>query len=365
MSENNKKYKILLVGDSLANGGAERVQALLSNYFHNCGIDVHHVIFLDWVTYEFSGHLLNLGKISPNATGFIKKAKRVLVLKRYIQTNNFDAVIDFRMRNTFLKEFFLSRFILPKETFYTVHSGILEYYFPRNNMLSKIIYYSKNVIAVSKAIQKKILEEKIVKYCNQIYNPIDLKQINLLKQEFEVTESNYILAVGRMNDNVKQFDKLIISYSKSVLPEKNIKLVLLGEGKNRKNYEALAKSLNISDRVIFKGFVENPFPFYKNALFTILSSSNEGFPNVIIESIATNTPVISFDCFSGPNEIIANNVNGFLVENQNFEKLTETINKMYENSIEYSLIRNNTISKANQFDIEIIGKQWLELLKIN
>ena len=47
------------------------------------------------------------------------------------------------------------------------------------------------------------------------------------------------------------------------------------------------------------------------------------------------------------------------------KQLTETINKMYENSIEYSLIRNNTISKANQFDIEIIGKQWLELLKIN
>ena len=70
MIKQNKPYKVLLVGDCLANGGAERVHALLSGYFHNSGLEVHNCIFLDWITYEYSGSLLNLGKISPN--GFLK-----------------------------------------------------------------------------------------------------------------------------------------------------------------------------------------------------------------------------------------------------------------------------------------------------
>lgn len=365
MSKNNKKYKILLVGDSLANGGAERVQALLSKYFHDFGIDVHHVIFLDWITYDYEGKVFNLGKFSSSNVSVFRKIKLFFILKNYLKSNQFDAVIDFRMRETFFKEFLLSRFVFPKDTFYTVHSGILNYYFPKNLWLSKILYGSKNVVAVSKAIQKKILEKELVKRCDQIYNPIDLKEINILRKEYQVNHSNYILAVGRMNDSVKQFDKLILSYSKSVLPKENIKLILLGDGNNRKDYENLTQRLNLSDKVIFTGFVDNPFPFYEKALFTVLSSSNEGFPNVILESLASNTPIVSFDCFSGPNEIIENKVNGFLVENQNFEKLTEAMNEMFKNYDEYISIKNNTISKVYKFDVEIISKEWFKLLKID
>ena len=83
---------------------------------------------------------------------------------------------------------------------------------------------------------------------------------------------------------------------------------------------------------------------------------------MIIESLATETPVISFDCFSGPNEIIIDKHNGILVENQNVEKLTEAMNTLVEDINLYQHCKQNAKASVAQFDIEIIGKQWLDLL---
>jgi N-acetylgalactosamine-N,N'-diacetylbacillosaminyl-diphospho-undecaprenol 4-alpha-N-acetylgalactosaminyltransferase len=363
MIKQNKGYKVALIGDSLANGGAEKVHALLSDYFLQSGYEVHNCIFADMVVYDYSGFLLNLGTIHPNSNSIIRKVNRFFALKKFIKEGNFDAVIDFRMRTGFGLELLLSKWVYPKNTFYTVHSGILDFYFPKATFLAKLIYKNSKVVAVSKAIQKVVSDKNLAQKVYQIYNPVDLKNIDGLKNQYEIKEDRFILAIGRMNDEVKQFDKLIKAYSKSVLPSKNIKLVLLGEGKNQDQYKTLSQELRAADQVIFKGFVANPFPYYQKALFTVLSSKNEGFPNVIIESLAVETPVISFDCFSGPNEIIIDKTNGFLVENQNFEKLTEAMNLAVADENLYQHCKQNTKASCTPFDIEIIGKQWTELLK--
>ena len=362
MTNRNPKYKIALIGDCLAGGGAEKVHALLSQYFQKAGLEVHNCIFVDWISYDYSGSLLNLGIINPESNVVKRKISRFLELKTFIKENEFDAIIDFRMRTNFGLEFLLSKLVYPKNTFYTVHSGILEYYFPKDSLLSNLIYKNRKMVAVSKAIQNLILHKKLAKNVSQLYNPIDLNAIATLKDKYSIEKSNFILAVGRMNDEVKQFDKLILAYSKSGLPHKNIKLILLGEGQNLMKYEQLTKELGINDSVIFKGAVENPFPYYKEALFTVLSSKNEGFPNVIIESLAAETPVISFDCFSGPNEIIIDKYNGILVENQHVEKLTEAMKSLVEDRDLYQHCKQNAKTSVAQFDIEIIGKQWLEMI---
>jgi N-acetylgalactosamine-N,N'-diacetylbacillosaminyl-diphospho-undecaprenol 4-alpha-N-acetylgalactosaminyltransferase len=363
MINQNHTYKIALVGDCLANGGAEKVHTLLSVYFQEQGMEVHNCIFVDWVSYDYLGSLFNLGIINPDANFIKRKITRFFAFKKFIKENNFDVVIDFRMRTSFLQEFLLSIFCYSKNTYYTVHSGILEYYFPKNSWLSKLIYQNKNIVAVSRAIQKIIIEKGILKQVDQIYNPIDLKAISQLQTEYLGTEENYILAVGRMNEGVKQFDLLIQAYSKSELPAKKIKLVFLGEGTNRSKYESIATELGVKDLVVFKGFVENPFPYYQKALFTVLSSKNEGFPNVILESFAVATPVISFDCFSGPNEIIIDHHNGLLVANQDFDKLTDAMNLIVSDIQLYEFCKQNAKESLTLFDIQIIGKQWLELFK--
>ena len=363
ITNQNQKYKIALIGDCLAGGGAEKVHALLSVYFQNAGLEVHNCIFSDWISYDYSGSLLNLGIINPDSNFIKRKFNRFFEFKKFIKQTDFDAVIDFRMRTNFGLELALSKFVYPNNTFYTVHSGILKFYFPKVPFLSRLIYKNRNIVAVSKAIQKVILDKKLVPNSHQIYNPIAIKLIDLLKNKFDVADENYILAVGRMNVSVKQFDKLILAYSKSNLPKQNIKLLLLGDGINQIKYFQLAKSLDLTDKIVFKGSVENPFPYYQKALFTVVSSKNEGFPNVILESLATETPVISFDCFSGPNEIIIDKYNGLLVENQHSDKLTQAMNLLIGDEKLYHNCKQNAKQSVLQFDIERIGELWLEFLK--
>ena len=196
-----------------------------------------------------------------------------------------------------------------------------------------------------------------------IWKVIGKCEIIKLKEEFIPETQNYILAAGRMNNDIKQFDQLIIAYSKSNLPQKAIDLVFLGEGKNQEKYIQLAKNLGLENRVKFFGYQENPFPYYKNAIFTVLSSKNEGFPNVLIETLATQTPVIAFNCFSGPNEIIEHEHNGLLVENQNFEAFTKSMNRMVEDQNLYNNCKLNAKQSVRKFDVEIIGQQWQNLFK--
>jgi N-acetylgalactosamine-N,N'-diacetylbacillosaminyl-diphospho-undecaprenol 4-alpha-N-acetylgalactosaminyltransferase len=362
MFQNNKKHKIALVGDSLDSGGAEKVHALLSHFFFNHDFEVYNIIILDSVSYHFSGNLLNLGLLKSNIR-LLQKTKRFFALKKHFDSHSFDVIIDFRMRTSINQEFLLSHFVYPKNTFYTIHSAILNYYLPSNITVAKAIYNAKNLVSVSNSLKKVIAEKYNFSHLFQIYNPLDFKEIEHLQNDFQVNDSKYILAVGRMNDAIKQFDQLIVAYSKSILPQKGIKLLFLGDGENKEKLKALASELNLNELIQFENFVKNPFPYYKSAFFTVLSSKNEGFPNVLIESLAVETPVISFDCFSGPSEIIEQHQNGILVKNQDFDALKSAMNELVTNEMMYSICKKNAKESVRKFDVEIIGQQWLHLIK--
>jgi N-acetylgalactosamine-N,N'-diacetylbacillosaminyl-diphospho-undecaprenol 4-alpha-N-acetylgalactosaminyltransferase len=156
-----------------------------------------------------------------------------------------------------------------------------ELYFPKNKWLANQIYsHFYKLVTVSKAIKNKVLEEYTYRQAETIYNPIDIDTIE--KQSLEKIEEsgNFILAVGRMTDRIKQFDVLIRSYAASHLPEKNIKLIILGDGPVQLELKGLAQSLELQDKILFKGMKSNPFPYFKHALFTVLTSKNECFPRV-------------------------------------------------------------------------------------
>ena len=364
MESTSKKYKIAITGDCLGQGGAEKVHALLSQYFVSKNIDVCNIILEDLITYPYSGNIFILSHFKTSGNSIFNKINRFIKFKKYIADNKFDFIIDFRMKQFALREILISKLIYKVPTCYVISSGILGFYMPKPLFASRFIYSNKKISTVSLAIEnqvRKLLNEKI----STIYNPIDFHNILIAADDFSPTETNYIVAVGRMNDTVKQFDHLIQAYSKSVLPNNTIKLLILGDGENRPELQKLASDLELEELVIFKGFHDNPYPFMKNALFMVLSSRNEGFPNVLIESLAVGIPVVSYDCFTGPSEIITDRENGLLVENQNTTKLTEAMNLFVEDQILYNHCKSNANASVQRFSLEIIGRQWLDLMKIN
>jgi glycosyltransferase involved in cell wall biosynthesis len=166
------------------------------------------------------------------------------------------------------------------------------------------------------------------KQISTIYNPLTSK-VELMQRrgvsKFE-REKSYLLCVGRL-EKVKAFHIAIKVFSKLTNDFPGLRLKIVGEGSCEKSLRKVAKDCNVSALVDFEGYSENLVPYYLNASVTLLTSLYEGFPNVLIESIALGTPAVAFDCPSGPAEIIINGQNGILCEYMDevaFEKAIRT-----------------------------------------
>jgi len=360
-----KTKKIALIGFRLNKGGTERVMATLSNFFFKHGIDVHIIIVLDDIAYEHSGTVVNLGKLKNKTNGVFNKFKRLNFLKTYLKQQKFDFIVDFRFRRNQLQEWILSKWIYNTKVIYTVHSSQLYIYMPNFSPLTKHIYGScYRVVSISNEMTRLISKKHGLENISTIYNPIDIQLIeNKANQDLEM-DYEYIIGVGHFDTNQKQFDKLIVAYSKSILPERNIKLLLLGDGVRKEALVNEAILNNVKENVLFLGFQNNPFNYIKKAKFYVMTSLHEGFPMVLLESLACGTPVLSFDCPTGPKEIIEHEVNGLLIENQNMGAFVEGMNQFVLDIQLFSRCKKNARQSAEKFSMESIGNQWLELMNI-
>lgn len=166
---------------------------------------------------------------------------------------------------------------------------------------------------------------KIIK----INNPINYKFISdQIKSNENLYNSEKInlLSVGSYTKQ-KGYDILLKSFSKFKYKHK-YHLTLLGEGPLLNELHELVDRLGLSKEVCIKDFVSNPFIYMKQADIFISSSRYEGFPNVVLESLACDTPVISNDYLGGINEIINSSLLGEIIdmsESLLFEKTCETI----------------------------------------
>ena len=325
----NKNKEVFFLINSLGGGGAEGVCVNLANSLCDRGWRVTLVVLhlnnaVRQKDLKEGVYLVVLGKNHARTAlialaNFLRhhKPKKILVFNHQL------AVLLVLLRVVLLFDFkIIARNI---NTLSQKKAGETSFWHKHIVQGLTKLFYGKvdRVIAQSQGMAEDLVcfygvtESKI----KVIYNPV-ANAIKNYHPTLQPEKKDYLLCVGRLEEQ-KSFHYAISAFAAIAPYYPNLRLKIVGKGSLESKLKEQAHTLGVADRVDFEGYQTDMIPYYLNAKATLLTSLYEGFPNVLVESIALGTPLVAFDCQSGPSEIVVVGVNGYLVKNKNIEHLKE------------------------------------------
>lgn len=192
-----------------------------------------------------------------------------------------------------------------------------------------------------------------------IYNWIS-PEIFAVKKDYN-PHSKKILSVGRFGKE-KGHDMLVRVAEQVLKKHTDWEWHVYGTGEEFDNISQKVKECNLTEQLILKGNVPEVYKKYADYSIFVLTSYREGLPLVLLEANAQAIPMVSFDIITGPNEIIVDGDNGFLVEPYDCEKMAEKINILIENDEIRMGLSKNTEKYNEKFSCETIFNEWRKVL---
>lgn len=310
------KPKIAILINSMKGGGAERTVAHILNGFQD-RYDIHLLLFYNEVDYELPAGqkvaVLDGGPIDAGGVvNLIKLPKLASRIKEYCEHNNIELLLSFLPRANFAacmaKRKGMRIPLLISERTYTPafhrSSGIAGRI---SSLLVKRLYpFADAVLPNSERTSEALTTEYGLRNAGRVVrNILDLEMIHRLAAES--VDSPFpdrgftFIHVGSFS-YMKGHAVMIEAFAG--LPELDCRMVFVGDGPLLTESKDLARSLGITDRILFLGHTGNPFKYLKQADCFVFASDFEGFPNAMLEAMACGLPVVSTDCPTGPRELI-------------------------------------------------------------
>lgn len=398
----------------LHGGGAEKVIANLSVHlsdYYNIIIVVYNAI--DKSDYPSSGELIKLKlpfDTDTSNNSFFKRLTRFIFLIKEVRKikkrRNISASISFLEASNFVNILSSRR----EKLIIGVRSYLSHEFkdIPRLKIFKPLIrrlYNKADAIVVPSIVVKNDLQKNFNvsgKNSRVIYNFIDQKIIEALKvasipnhHENIFRNHQVIINVGRLSNPKAQWLQLpLLKKVKSKFP--SARLVILGDGPltekvlqvaEKEELKVYVEGITPPDQlyacdVFLLGQTKNPFPYLKRSTIFIMSSVYEGFPNVVIEAMASGLPVVSSDCLSGPREILSPSSNAFtrtdkvefveygiltpVSEQNNEDKFVlaayEGVSDLLSDNRRMLHYKQQSMYRSNDYQRENIIKQWVDLI---
>jgi len=254
-------------------------------------------------------------------------------LARYFRETRPDAVLSFGHSTNclaacakWLRRFPFRLIVSERSAFATRMAEDAKFHQWRRTAKARFLYkQAESCVCVSHGVADELAGLGVVpkEKIRVIYNPVtDFWPADVSKEPLghpwlrddDKKRPAVILSAGRLQ-KLKGLDTLIRAFARLRREvEIDARLMILGEGPERRNLETLAQTLNVGEDVCFTGYVPNPRAYMEKAAVVALSSHYEGLPNVLIEALASGVNVVSTDCKSGPGEILENGRWGRLVQ---------------------------------------------------
>ena len=315
--------QIVIFINSLSSGGAERVTANLANEWVMRGWDVtvlslaHESLDFYKLHSKVQRIALNLANDSGNPVAAIyANVERVLAIRRTLKRIKPDIVFGVMSRSSVLAILASMRLGIPV-------IGTEHIYPPMNpenlfwDRMRKWTYpYAARVVMLTSEglswLDEKIPHARGAVIPNPVSFPLVASEPYLIPEKWVAPERRLLLAVGRLSEQ-KGFDYLLKAFSGLVAIYQDWDLVILGEGPLRESLESQIQTYGLEKRVYLPGRAGNVGDWYQRADLFVMSSRYEGFPMTLVEAMAYGCAVVSYDCDTGPRDIIREGVDGLLV----------------------------------------------------
>lgn len=371
------KLKLLFITYTHSNGGgAEKVLTTLVN---NLDSEKYDTSIFEIVRYDVKQEPLNKNiRLLPPLYHCNDRDYKVKVLDYILEQkpeiiramNNFDAYDVIITWNYQLPSFMLPAFP-DKKTIAWFHGAIDDLDVSDNSSAVKSRYdlqknawgFADKVITISrKSLQS--LETVFPEYMHKaqiIHNAFDVKisKIKAIEKIEDIYENcclPIIVCAGRLDKN-KNFSLLVKTVAK--LKTENLKcaLFIIGDGEEREPLVRLAAESDITDSVFFLGYKQNPLPYIGRAQLLCVSSLAEGFPTVVLESMALGKPFVTTPV-AGASEEMADGGKCGLVADWDINDYAEKIKILLTDKTLYDRMSENCIKKIKEFSVENTVKQF-------
>ena len=372
-----KRKKIAFFTPTLHGGGAERMMVDIANEFslEDYEVDLLFVTSKDADLFPLIRPEVNLINFSSGKMQYV-----IPKLTSYLKNSEVDAIISTQFHANVALAFSSTLANYRGKVIYRLCNMMTTYW--RGNsrrrnfkgwlfirlFMSFTLKRANVIIAQTQAMKDEVVNDysASISKIKIIPNFIDQQKINeLAKEEVDHKWLNdrekgvpIILSAGRL-DLQKDWNTLLLAFQ-NLQKKIKVKLIIIGDGPDKKKLKGYIKDNKLENSVSLAGFQLNPFSWFAKADLFVLSTFGEGFPNVVIQALACNCPLVSTDVPSAPSEILEDCKWGRLSKVKDHDSLSRC---MFESLESKNII--NLKERADSYSKDKIIVKWFELIEDN